>query len=201
MGRPLTRQLINDFLGSTQVFASAVSNVVEENLLREVAPPHFTFSQFKLLKLVAVANAQTLGDVAAFLGVSNPAASKAVDKLVRRGLLVRRQGAKDRRAIELSLTETSRRLLAAYEVAKNRKLAKVLRHFSPEDLCHTSEVLDQLSARIVDHTAKAEDLCLQCGIYYRKKCLVRQLVRRECFYHRHKSHKNTPAVARGEQSP
>ena len=194
-------ELIDHFLGSTQVFASAVSNVVEERLLREVAPPHFTFSQLKLLKLVAMTNAQTLGDVAAFLGVSNPAASKAVDKLVRRGLLVRREGAKDRRAIELSLTESSRRLLATYEVAKNRKLAKVLRQFSPEDLCRTSEVLDRLSARIVDHTAKAEDLCLQCGIYYRKKCLMSQLVHRECFYHRHKSRTKAPAVARGKSSP
>ena len=201
MPRAGTEDLVNDFLGSTQVFATAVRNVVEEKLLREIAPPQLTFSQFRLLKLVAMTNAQTLGDVATFLGVSNAAASKAVDKLVRRGMLVRSEAQTDRRAIELSLTEPSRRLLAAYETAKNRTLAKVFRQLSPKDLRHTADLLDQLSAVIVDHTAKAEEICLQCGIYYRKKCLIRQLVQRNCFYHRHKTRKNAPAVAQGEPSP
>lgn len=183
-------ELINDFLGSAQVFASSVNNVIEERLLRQVGPRQLTFSQFKLLKLLALTDAQTIGDVAAFLGVSNPAASKAVDKLVRQGLLARSEAKADRRATELSLTESSRRVLAAYDAVKNRKLTGIFRQFSPDDLRRTSELLDQLSAGIVDHTAKAEDLCLQCGIYYRKKCLVRQLVRRNCFYHRHKTRKN-----------
>ena len=183
-------ELINDFLGSTQVFASSVNNVIEERLLRQVGPRQLTFSQFKLLKLLALTDAQTIGDVAAFLGVSNPAASKAVDKLVRQGLLVRSEALADRRATELSLTDSSRRVLADYDAARNKKLAGVFRQFSPADLRRTSELLDQLSAGIVDHTAQADDLCLQCGIYYRKKCLVRQLVRRNCFYHRHKTRKN-----------
>lgn len=193
-------ELINDFLGSARVFASSVNNVIEERLLRQVGPRQLTFSQFKLLKLLALTDAQTIGDVAAFLGVSNPAASKAVDKLVRQGLLVRTEAQADRRATELSLTDSSRRVLAAYDAAKNRKLAGVFRQFSPADLRRTSELLDQLSAGIVDHTAKAEDLCLQCGIYYRKKCLVRQLVRRNCFYHRHKTRKNAKSSARGAGS-
>jgi DNA-binding MarR family transcriptional regulator len=196
MARPRTAELINDFLGSTQVFASAVNNVVEEDLLRETTPGQLTFPQFKLLKLVAMAGAQTLGDVAAFLGVSNPAASKAVDKLVRRGLLGRSEGETDRRAIQLSLTPASRRLLAAYDAAKDRKLARVFRQFSRVDLRRTAELLDKLSAGIADHAAKAEELCLQCGIYYRKKCLVRQLVRRNCFYDRHKSRNKVPLGSR-----
>ena len=201
MPRAGTGDLINDFLGSTQVFATAVRNVVEERLLRETAHRQLTFSQFRLLKLVAMTNAQTLGDVATFLGVSNAAASKAVDKLVRRGLLLRNEAQTDRRAIELSLTEPSRRLLAAYDAAKDRTLTRVFRQLSPQDLRHTVELLDQLSAVIVDHTAKAEEICLQCGIYYRKKCLIRQLVQRNCFYHRHKTRKHARAVAQGEPSP
>jgi DNA-binding MarR family transcriptional regulator len=195
-------ELINDFLGSTQVFASSVNNVVEEALLSQVAARQLTFSQFKLLKLVALTDAQTIGDVAAFLGVSNAAASKAVDKLVRQGLLVRSEAQADRRAIQLSLTESSRRVLAAYDAAKNRKLAGLFRQFSPAALRRTADLLDRLSAGLVDHhSAKAEDLCLQCGIYYRKKCLVRQLVRRNCFYHRRKSRNGAkPSRTRGRAS-
>jgi DNA-binding MarR family transcriptional regulator len=192
-----TADLINDFLGSTHVFASSVNAVIEERVLHDVGPPQLTFSQFKLLKLVAHTDAQTIGDVAAFLRVSNAAASKAVDKLVRQGLLLRKEAQGDRRAIQLSLTTASHQLLAAYNAEKDRKLASVFRQFSARDLKRTAELLDRLSAGIVDHTAKEEEICLQCGIYYRKKCLVRQLVRRNCIYHRQRSRKHAPVAPRG----
>ena len=195
-----TAELINDFLGSTHVFASSVNDVIEERLLREVGPPQLTFSQFKLLKLVAHTDAQTIGDVAAFLRVSNAAASKAVDKLVRQGLLLRKEAQSDRRAIQLSLTASSRHLLAAYNAAKDRKLASVFRSFSAQDLQQTADLLDRLTAGIVNHTAREDEICLQCGIYYRKKCLVRQLVRRNCIYHRRQSRKTAPAASQGNGS-
>lgn len=177
---------IDDFLGSAHIFASAVSDIIEQRLLEEVSGGQVTASQLKLLKLVAMADSHTIGDVASFLGVSNAAASKAVDRLVRRSLLRRTEGQKDRRVMHLSLPRSGRRLLAAYEAAKRRKLAGIFVQFPREELRRTSELLDRLSAGIVDHSANPEELCLQCGIYFRERCLVRQLVRRDCFYQRHK---------------
>ena len=113
---------------------------------------------------------------------------------------VRKEAQRDRRAIQLSLTASSRKVLAAYNAAKDRKLASVFRQFSAQDLQRTADLLDRLTAGIVDHTAREEEICLQCGIYYRKKCLVRQLVRRNCIYHRRRSRKNAPASPRGNGS-
>jgi DNA-binding MarR family transcriptional regulator len=185
------RQLraIDDFLGSAHVFASAVNGVIEARLLRDVAGDQVTVSQLKLLKLVAMTDAQTIGDVALFLSVSNAAASKAVDKLVRRKLLRRAEGAKDRRVIHLSLTPASHRLLEAYEEAKGHKLQHIFGKFSEDDLRRTSDLLDRLSAGIVEHNG-ADEMCLQCGIYFRERCLVRQIVKRNCFYKRHQNGHN-----------
>jgi len=187
MSGAIPHQLVNDFLGSTQVFTTAVHDIIEEQLLREAAGNRLTHSQFKLLKLVANTDAHSIGDVAAFLGVSNAAASKAVDKLVRRKMLVRTEGVADRRAAELALTPRSRRLLATYDVAKNRKLAEVFQACAPEELERMTEALDRLSAGIVDHNADPEEVCLQCGIYFREKCLMRKLIGRRCFYTLHRS--------------
>jgi DNA-binding MarR family transcriptional regulator len=184
-----TPEVINELLGSVQVFSWAVRNVLEEKLLRETAGSRLTFSRLKLLKLVAFTDSHTIGDVAAFLGVSNTAASKAVDKLVRRRLLRRTEGHADRRASELSLTGEGRRLLSAYEAARERKLAEIFDSCGPEQLCGTVATLDRLSANIVDHTADAGELCCQCGIYFREHCLLRELVRRTCFYQKHKARK------------
>ncbi len=179
-------QVTHDFLGSAHVFASAVEDVIERRLLDEVAGKSLTLSQFRLLKLVAVTDAHTISDVGMFLGVSNAAASKAVDKLVRRKLLRRKEGQPDRREICLSLTEASKRLLSAYDQKKNRKLGEVFEGFAVEELKRTANLLDRLSAGLVDHHSHDGEVCLQCGIYFRNQCLVRKLLRRDCFYLRNR---------------
>ena len=184
-----TPETINELLGSVQVFSSAMRYGLEEKLLRETAHGRLTFSGLKLLKLVAFTDSNTIGDVAAFLGVSNTAASKAADKLVRRRLLRRAEGHIDRRASELSLTGEGRRLLTAYEAAREQKLQEIFGACAPEQLCVMAATLDRLSANIVDHSANPAELCFQCGIYFREKCLLRDLVRRTCFYQKHKVRK------------
>jgi MarR family 2-MHQ and catechol resistance regulon transcriptional repressor len=184
MTRDRSLREIDDFLGSAHVFASAVADIIEQRLLDKASEGQVTASQMKLLKLVAMTNAYTLGDVASFLRVSNAAASKAVDRLVRRDLLPRTGDLKDRRVMHLRLTEAGLRLLTAYESARQRKLQSVFVQFPPEELRRTSELLDRLSADIVDHTSNPRELCLNCGIYFREHCLVRQLVPRNCFYQR-----------------
>jgi DNA-binding MarR family transcriptional regulator len=192
-----TPEMIGELLGSVQIFSSAMRDVLEEKLLRETTRGRLTFSRLKLLKLVAFTDSNTIGDVAAFLRVSNTAASKAVDKLVRRRLLRRTEGHVDRRASELSLTGEGRRLLSAYEAARDQKLTEIFSACVPEQLGGTVATLDRLSANIVDHTANPQDLCLQCGIYFREKCRLRELVRRTCFYQKQRARKAAESVAAG----
>jgi len=189
MGDAHVTEPVQAFLGSAHVFASAVSDVLERRLLDETAGGGLTFSQLKLLKLVSLSEAHTIGDVAAFLGVSSAAAGQAVDKLVWRMLLRRTEGEADRRSSQLSLTTPGREALEAYETARDQKLQEVFSECSPDQLLVTSELLDRLSASIVDHAAKPEEICLQCGIYFREKCPLRDYVRRTCFYQRHKARK------------
>jgi len=181
--RPSLKE-IDDFLGSAHVFASAVTDIIDQRLLEMTADGQVTASQMKLLKLVAMTDSYTLGDVASFLRISNGAASKAVDRLVRRDLLRRTDDQNDRRVMHLHLTSTSQQLLGVYENTRKRKLQSIFVQFPPEKLRSASELLDRLSADIVDHTSNPEELCLKCGIYFRERCLVRQLVPRNCFYQR-----------------
>ncbi|NIM51579.1 MAG: winged helix DNA-binding protein [Gemmatimonadales bacterium] len=174
--------LVQDFLGSAQIFTSAVHDLLEAQL-REVTGKKLTFAQLKLLKMVSLTEAYTVGNVAAFLGVSNAAASRAVDRLVRRRLLHRAEAATDRRAVRLSLTEKGRRLLESYETASERSLEELFRHFSPEQLRTTADLLDNLSLTIVDRGACYGEMCFRCGIHFRDRCLLRQSAGRDCHFH------------------
>lgn len=173
---------IHEFVGSAHLFSSALTEVLQAGLLRQVSGSSVSFSQLKLLQLLSVVKTQTIGELAAFLGVSNPAASKMVDKLVQRGFLSRATGERDRRAAHVSLTQSSRRLLAQYDQRRGEKLAKVFRGCPATDLRKLARLLDQVTAAIVNHSTKPEEICLHCGIYFRGRCLVRDLGGRNCLY-------------------
>ncbi len=177
-------QLIQDVLGSAHIFASAVNDLMEERL-KAVSGEQLSFSQLKLLKLVARTESYKIGEVAAFLRVSNAAASKAVDRLVRRGFLVRNQVADDRRAVELALTSPGRRLLEQYEEVTRKTLDEVFGQVSEGRLEQTAELLDALSVNLVEREEDAR-ACFRCSIYFREKCLLRSKTQRTCHFHLHK---------------
>jgi DNA-binding MarR family transcriptional regulator len=182
-----TGHLVNELLGSANVFVAALSGVMEQNLLADIAGRQLTLSQLKILKLLDLTEAHNVGDVAAFLGVSNAAASKAVDRLVRRKYLKRTEARSDRRSSDLSLAVAGRKLLDKYESAKRRQLAKVFADLDPEDLRRTTDFLERLTKGIVVNSGNPEEICLQCGIYLQKRCLVREVARAECSYQSRKS--------------
>jgi DNA-binding MarR family transcriptional regulator len=154
-------------------------------VLRQVAGEKLTYSQLKLLYLVAhTAGFNIIGDAARFLKISNAAASKAVDKLVRRRLLRRSEKEADRRVSQLSLTETGRKLLETYETARNERAEKIFAQFSQEELHQTSALLERLAAAIVLSSPVAEEMCMQCEIYYRDTCKFAENTQRTCFYQR-----------------
>ncbi len=58
---------------------------------------------------------------------------------------------------------------------------------NPSILDGRNELLDRLAAGIVSQRAKeADDVCLQCEIYFREQCQFGDLGSRECFYQRHR---------------
>jgi DNA-binding MarR family transcriptional regulator len=177
--------LNNEFLSSARVLAWSVREVIERVVLREVAGKDFTFSQLKLLYLVAHTDALNISDAATFLGVSTAAASKTVDKLVRRRLLRRAETQEDRRTSHLSLTETSRKLMDAYIAARDERARAVFAQFSPEELRRTSEVLDRLAGAITSRGADPNAVCMQCEIYFREDCRFQKYGQRNCFYQHH----------------
>jgi DNA-binding MarR family transcriptional regulator len=63
-----------------------------------------------------------------------------VDRLVRRGLVLRSEDPADRRNIHLSLTLAGRQLLAEYETARGVELNAIFGGFPREEMQRTSEL-------------------------------------------------------------
>lgn len=173
---------INELLGSASVFVSALNGVMERKLLSEMPGSRLSLSQLKVFKLLDVSGPRNIGHVAAFLGVSNAAASKTVDRLVRGKYLRRVEARADRRASEISLADPGRKLLNRYETARSRTLAQVFGSLERDSVRRATRLLERLTRAIVAHSGNAEEICLQCGIYLQNGCVVRDAARADCSY-------------------
>ena len=151
MERRKRDELIEELMRNAFELAWAVDHEMES---RPHGQKPLTFSRFMVLRLLAKTGPRNVSDVAAFLGVSDAAASKTIDNLVSRKLLQRVQSLSDRRVRELSLTPFARRLLSKYEIARKRVLAETFRECSPEDLHRASEVLGRVSLCIASRAAQ-----------------------------------------------
>jgi DNA-binding MarR family transcriptional regulator len=179
-------RMVSEFVGNVHVFASAVGGIMEEPL-SPVARADVTVSQLRVLRLIASSAAKHISDVATYLGVSNAAASKGVDKLVRRKLLRRTEDQSDRRACTVTLTEAGRALLNECRSYEKLKLAQAFHAFPAEELLRTTDVLRRLSASLISHGVNPDDICLKCGLYFPNHCPVRETVGRRCGYARRRA--------------
>ena len=163
------------FLRYSHIFASLVREVLEAKFLREVAPDSLTLSQFHLLKVIALNGDHQVGEVAHFLGVSPPAATKNIDKLVRLGLVMRSPSKGDRRATLLSASPEGRRLVQAYEGLKSNRLAPVFEAFGSTEMDQLAQLLERFSLSLIERENAGRKLCLRCAAYCEDQCAVGQL--------------------------
>lgn len=166
------RQDLGNLLRYAHIFSAVVQEILELKLLREVSPDPLSLSQFHLLKLISLNGQHQVGQVADFLGVSAPAASKNIDKLERLGLVSREHSKGDRRAILLASSRKGRRLVDKYEDLKQQRLIPVLDSFSSTDLRQLTRLLERFSVALIDAEQAGDGLCFRCSAYFDDNCPV-----------------------------
>jgi DNA-binding MarR family transcriptional regulator len=171
MGKVSRSELAHDVLGSAHILASAVDRLVEERL-QAVSKEQLTSSQLRLLRLIARTDVCRICQVATFLRVSPAATSKAVDRLVRRGLVRRREAEADRRRAELRLTEEGLNLLAQCEVIADQVLEEVFGAISADGLRQAADLLDRCCVSVLTRDSAGAEACFRCSSYFREKCLL-----------------------------
>jgi DNA-binding MarR family transcriptional regulator len=89
-----------------------------EDFFRMVGELELSLSQLKLLMVLSRDGEQPLKDLAEHLVLSLPAASRAVDGLHRRDMVVRREDDEDRRQKQIAITETGEAVVASLSAAR-----------------------------------------------------------------------------------
>lgn len=176
----------------SHIFASVTRDILESRYLAEVTEAPLSLSQFHLLRLISLNGHHQVGEVAEFLGISGPAATRNVDKLERLGLVERMPSRGDRRATLLLASRSGRELVERYETLKRRRLEPVLARFTREERSQLAHLLQRFATAVIEHEDQDDGLCLRCAAYFEDACPVSR-IRGDCAYQR--IHPGKPAEA------
>jgi len=136
----LARQLLGFFR-----YAWATSDT---DFLREVSELDLTFTQFKTLMLLAhEPDELSVKEISERLGISLPAASRAVDPLVKRGFVERDEDLIDRRVKRVRPTKQGDRLVERLIETRIKAFEQLLGDFSVTERRKLGDALDEILAR------------------------------------------------------
>ena len=156
----------------SHIFASTVTEILETRLIKEASPHPITNSQFNMLKVMALNGQHQVGELAEFLGVSPPSATRNIDKLERLGLVIREGHKGDRRVTLLSASPKGRELVRRYEAIKQDRVAPVAEIFEPEELREFSRMLRRFSVTLLSQEETKRGVCVRCNAYIETNCPV-----------------------------
>jgi DNA-binding MarR family transcriptional regulator len=184
---------VRRFLRCSHIFNAAMREIADPGSLEELSSQPLTVSQLHLLKLVADDGGHKVRDVAAFLGVTSPAATKCIDKLERLELLTRVRSTRDRRTTTLSVSDKGRRLVRTYERLKRQRLEPILEEFDPQEIDRLVELLELFAVSLFRREVPRQRACLFCGAYSDRDCPIGR-IRGSCPYEELESGSSTEAI-------
>lgn len=133
---------------NSHLITSAVEEVLECDPLRAAGAGELTPRQFHLLEFID-GSRHHLDDVARFLGISPPAATKAVDRLERLGLIERSGSDDDRRLTILACSSEGRHFVDRVHALQQEALAQALHDFGDEDVARLNDLLERYALALL----------------------------------------------------
>lgn len=113
-------------------FLRVFSRVVTAGLSAGDLRLEVTFAQVYVLRYLHQWGPRTIGQIARGLGITSPAATKLVDRLVAKRLVARREGLRDRRVTEVRLTPPGKKLVERFRARRRERLSRIVERMSSE---------------------------------------------------------------------
>jgi DNA-binding MarR family transcriptional regulator len=107
--------------------------------------------------------------------VSQPAATKLVDRLVLKGYAIREENPSDRRACRISLSKSGADLVDSVREERDQRFSTLIRRMEEDKQAALISGLSDLLEKAIADEDTASEVCLQCGTEHEPNCLVNQM--------------------------
>jgi DNA-binding MarR family transcriptional regulator len=163
---------VDEFIRNLQLLSFLTHHYVEGRFISEATDKPLSFVHMNLLRILDQHPGRTVGDIARYMNVSYPAATKTIDKLVRLGLLRRREDTHDRRIAHLHLTPSGRNLVDKYVDLKRVQMEQIIDKFGLEKANELNRQMHNFAQNIVDLIPIKAGICIHCGAFSPEDCVA-----------------------------
>jgi len=141
----ITPKVSRDSVVDAVLNASRVLVAVAARSLGDVAE-EVTLTQYRTLVVLASRGPQSLAALAEAIDVTPPTATRMCDRLIRKGLILRRHERGDRRLIRLSLSEKGQVLVDAVTERRRAEITDLLKAIPREQQTALVDSLQRLAS-------------------------------------------------------
>jgi DNA-binding MarR family transcriptional regulator len=134
--------LVDDALYASRAFVALAVRTLSRSSASLTMPQH------RALLELALRGPQSLSSMGSLLGMPPSGTSRLCDRLIRRGLMQKRQSPKSRRAIELSVTDRGLAEISSILDARRRELAEALAKVPDDDREAFRDALNMIAATL-----------------------------------------------------
>jgi DNA-binding MarR family transcriptional regulator len=113
-----------------------------------------TVPQYRALLLLAMSGPENLGGLSERLGVHPSTATRLCDRLVAKGLIMRRAGKTDRREVTLGLSRRGQRIVEQVTARRRVEFARIVGRIPPSKRNALLVALTQLASAMGDTTGE-----------------------------------------------
>lgn len=161
----------------TKLFCQTLTEVVRRPAYQEALEQELTEVQVDCMRYIYLHHLPSIGEIAAGLGISNAAATKLVNRLVLKDWVERKEDPKDRRVLQMRLTETGERLMEQVRQRESLNLSTVLNRMDRDDQELLCRGLEGFLTAALKEKKWVDRVCLRCGWAHRTECPGNQIYR------------------------
>lgn len=156
---------------TVRLFCQAINWLIFKPALDKLIDEDLTQVQLSCIRYAHLHHDPSVGMIANGLGVSDAAAAKLIDRLVKKGLLIREEDPRDRRVLKIKLTEAGHKMLESVCLMENEYFESILKRMSTKSLQDLEHGIVEFLKVALEKSEQVEDICLKCGWSHELDCV------------------------------
>ena len=158
------------FRNNLKLFSQAIIFRLAKSVLVEVRDEQITQVQLACIRYVSLHTEPSVGTIADGLAISDAAAAKLIDRLVKKKILTREEDQQDRRVLKIKLTSIGKKLYTEVCNIEEQALNEIIARMSQADIVALETGLGAFLDAALVTPEQIEQICLHCGLEHIPAC-------------------------------
>lgn len=119
----------------------AFKRKIAESSKKSFFKPDITFSQMETLMFIGPSGSKTMDSIADYLKITPPSATSLIEKMEKKGLVIRMRNRKDRRVVSIRLSSKTKKEIGVLWKEREKVLNQIVSKLSAQDKKHFIRIM------------------------------------------------------------